>query len=84
MREYAGWLRAEGFSNVQIVPQPMVFDSWTFVRDWIVVPALPAFVANDSMGAAEASALVEDLAHRNENGHFFAASTLYTVTDQRV
>ncbi len=83
VREYAGWLRAKGFSNVQIVPQPMVFESWTFVRDWIVAPALPAFVANGSMTAAEASALVEELSNRNENGQFFAASTLYTVTGQR-
>ena len=84
VREYAGWLRAEGFSNVQILPQPMVFDSWAFVKDWIVGPALPSFVANGAMSAVEASALVEDLANRNENGQFFAASTLYTVTGQRV
>ena len=36
------------------------------------------------MSAAEASALVADLNDRNENGHFFAASTLYTVIGQRV
>ena len=67
----------------RVVPQPMVLDSWTFVRDWIVGPALPTFVANSSMSAAEARSLVEDLAHRNEHGQFFAASTLYTVTGQR-
>lgn len=84
VREYAGWLRTEGFANIQIIPQPMVFDTWTFVKDWIVGPALPAFVANGSMSADQARALVEDLANRNETGHFFAASTLYTVTGQRI
>lgn len=83
VREYAGWLRAEGFANIQIIPQPMVFDNWTFVRDWIIEPSLPHFVAHGSMSAAEANALVDDLANRNANGHFFAASTFYTVTGQR-
>jgi ubiquinone/menaquinone biosynthesis C-methylase UbiE len=83
VREYAGWLRAEGFANIQIIPQPMVFDSWTFVRDWILEPSLPHFVANGAMSDTEARALVDDLADRNADGHFFAASTMYTVMGQR-
>lgn len=83
-REQAGWLRAKGFAKIQIIPQPMVFDTWDFVKDWIVGPALPSFDANDSMSAMEARSLVEDLPNWNETGHFFAASTLYTVTGQRV
>jgi ubiquinone/menaquinone biosynthesis C-methylase UbiE len=83
VREYAGWLSAEGFENIQIIPQAMVFDSWPFVRDWIVEPSLPHFVAQGSMSAAEANALVDDLANRSATGHFFAASSMYTVTGQR-
>lgn len=83
VREYAGWLRAEGFVDIQIIPQAMVFDSWPFVRDWILEPSLPHFVAQGSMSAAEASALLDDLANRSATGHFFAASSMYTITGQR-
>ncbi len=36
------------------------------------------------MRSTETRFIVEDLADRNETGHFFAASTLNTVTGQRV
>ena len=83
VREYKGWLAAEGFVNVQIMPQAMVFDSWSFFREWILDPSLPHFVAKGSMTAAEATALVDDLANRSAAGSFFAASSFYTVTGQR-
>lgn len=83
VRDYAGWLRAEGFANIRIIPQPIVFDDWTFVREWILEPALPHFVKQGSMSAVEAQTLVDDLAHRNANGEFFAAFSFYTVTGQR-
>lgn len=83
VRDYCGWLSAEGFSNIKIIPQPIVFDEWTFVRDWIMEPSLPHFVAQGSMSAAEAETLVDDLAHRNAQGQFFAAFSFYTITGQR-
>jgi ubiquinone/menaquinone biosynthesis C-methylase UbiE len=83
VREYGGWLRGEGFEKVKIIPQPIVFDDWTFVREWIIEPSLPHFVAQGSMSEKEATALVDDLANRNANDHFFAAFSFYTVTGQR-
>jgi SAM-dependent methyltransferase len=83
VREHAGWMRAEGFAQVQIAAQPMVFDEWTFVREWILEPSLPYFVAQGAMSAAEAGALVDDLESRNANGSFFAAATHYTATGRR-
>jgi ubiquinone/menaquinone biosynthesis C-methylase UbiE len=83
VREFAGWLRAEGFRNIRMIPQPIVFDDWTFVRDWIMAPALPHFVAQGSMSSVEAEALVDDLARRNASGGFFAAFSFYTATGQR-
>lgn len=83
VREYAGWLRAEGFSNIQITPQPIVFDNWTFAKDRIIDPSLPHLVAKGAMSAAEASTFIDDLADRDAHGHFFGASTFYTVTGQR-
>ncbi len=62
----------------------MVFDDWTVVKDWIIGPALPHFVANGAMSAAEAKTIVDDLADRNANGYFLAAMTFYTVTGQRI
>ena len=83
VREYAGWLRSEGFTNITVLHQSMVFDDWSFVREWLLEPALPHFIAQGAMSAAEAKTLVEDLADRDANGHFFAAATLYTVTGRR-
>jgi len=83
VREVAGWLRAEGFTDIRMIPQPVVFDDWTFVRDWIMVPALPHFVAQGSMSAVEAESLLADLAHRSTNGSFFAAFSFYTVVGRR-
>jgi ubiquinone/menaquinone biosynthesis C-methylase UbiE len=83
VRDFVGWLRAEGFRNIKIIPQPIVFDDWTFVKDWIMEPALPHFVAQGSMSGVEAETLVDDLAHRNASGEFFAAFSFYTVTGQR-
>ncbi len=83
VRDYAGWLRHESFTNIRIIPQPIVFDDWTFVKDWILEPALPHFVKQGSMSAVEAQTLVDDLARRNANGEFFAAFSFYTVTGQR-
>lgn len=83
VRSLAGWLRDEGFTNIKTIPQPIVFDDWTFVRNWIIEPALPHFVAQGSMSAAEAEALVDDLATRNAKGDFFAAFSFYTVTGRR-
>jgi hypothetical protein len=35
------------------------------------------------MSAAQASALLQDLAERHDAGRFFAASTLYTIVGDR-
>jgi len=83
VRDYAGWFRAEGFENVRIIPQPILFDSWAFVREWVIDPSLSHFVAQGSMSAKEADAFIEDLDCRNAAGLFFAASTIYTVIGQR-
>ncbi len=83
VREYAGWLANEGFAGIQIMPQAIVFDSWPFFREWVLEPSLPHFVAQGSMSAAEANALLDDLGNRSATGHFFAASSFYTVTGQR-
>jgi ubiquinone/menaquinone biosynthesis C-methylase UbiE len=83
VRDYVGWLRAEGFINIKMIPQPIVFDDWAFVRDWILKPSLPHFVAQASMSAVEAESFVDDLADRNATGGFFAAFSFYTVTGQR-
>ena len=83
VREYAGWLREEGFAATRIIPQSLVFDDWAFVRDWMMEPSLPHFIANGAMTAGEARALVDDLADRHASGHFFAATTFYTVTGRR-
>jgi ubiquinone/menaquinone biosynthesis C-methylase UbiE len=83
VRDFAGWLRAEGFRDIKVIPQPVVFDDWTFVRDWIMAPALPHFVAQGSMSTAEADTLLDNLTDRNANGAFFAAFSFYTVVGRR-
>jgi len=83
VRDYAGWLRAEGFGNIRIIPQPILFDSWAFVREWVIDPSLSYFVAQGSMSAKEANEFVDDLDHRNAAGLFFAAAPSYTVVGQR-
>ncbi|HEY3288793.1 MAG TPA: methyltransferase domain-containing protein, partial [Anaerolineae bacterium] len=83
VREYAGWLRSAGFSNLRIIPQPMIFDNWAFVRDWIVNPSVSHFVATGDMSVQERDDLVNDLAERDAHASFFAASTFYTIVAQR-
>ncbi len=83
VREYAGWLQAEGFVKIQTIPQPFVFDSWEFVNDWLVVPSLRHFVATGVMDTPEADFLIRDLAERRDQKHFLAAAIMYTVTAQR-
>jgi ubiquinone/menaquinone biosynthesis C-methylase UbiE len=83
VRDCAGWLRSEGFGNIRIIPQQIVFDSWAFVREWVIEPSLSSFLAQGSMSAREAQAFVDDLESRNANGHHFAAVTSYTVMGQR-
>jgi ubiquinone/menaquinone biosynthesis C-methylase UbiE len=83
VREYAGWLGAEGFGNIQTLAQPMVFDNSDFLSEWIIEPALRHFVAVGTMDLAEATALRQEVADRRDQGHFLAASTFYTVTGQR-
>ncbi len=83
VRDYAGWLRAAGFVNVQVNAQALVFESWPFFREWLIQPSLPHFVALGSMTSAEASALIDDLAERSERKQFLAGASLYTVTADR-
>lgn len=83
VREYAGWLRNEGFTNIQMLPQPMVFDNWEFVKEWIIEPSLRYFVKTGNMNPQEADAFVSDLANRSNQGYFIAAVTFYIVTGKR-
>ena len=83
VREYAGWLRAEGFVNIRTIPIPVVFDDWSFFKQWVIEPSIADFISEGSMSTENAKELVEDLEQRNAVGNFFAASTLYTVIGQR-
>ncbi len=83
-REYAGWMKAEGFANIQVTAQAARFEDFVLMNDWIVKPSLRHFVANGTMSAVEAQSLSDDLADRHVRGHFFAASTYYTVIGQRI
>jgi ubiquinone/menaquinone biosynthesis C-methylase UbiE len=83
VREFAGWLRAEGFVNIQTIPIPIVFDQWSFFKEWVIAPSLPPFVSQGSMSREDADEFLQDLERRNNEGSFFAASTLYTVIGQR-
>ena len=83
VREYAGWLRAEGFVNIRTLPLPIVFDQWSFFKEWVVDPSLAEFIAQGSMSREDADEFLQDLEQRNLAGSFFAASTLYTVTGDR-
>ena len=83
VREYAGWLRAEGFLNIQTIPLPVVFDQWSFFKEWVIEPSVPEFISQGSMTQEDADEFLKDLEQRNDVGSFFAASTLYTVTGQR-
>jgi ubiquinone/menaquinone biosynthesis C-methylase UbiE len=83
VREFAGWLRAEGFANIQTIPLPIVFDQWSFFKEWVIEPSVTEFISQGSMSSEDADEFLEDLERRNNEGSFFAASTLYTVTGQR-
>jgi ubiquinone/menaquinone biosynthesis C-methylase UbiE len=83
VREYAGWLRAEGFVNIQTIPVPVVFDQWSFFKEWVVGPSVAEFISQGSMSREDADEFLQDLEQRNIVGSFFAASTMYTVTGQR-
>ncbi len=83
VREYAGWLRAEEFVNIQTIPIPVLFDDWSFFKDWVIAPSISEFVSRGSMIREDADEFLEDLEQRNAAGRFFAASTLYTVTGKR-
>ena len=84
VRDYAGWLRAEGFKNIQTQPQPIVFDSLDFIKQWLIEPALHHFVSSGAMSLPDANALTQDLSARNSRGHFLSAVTFYSVTGQRI
>lgn len=83
VREYTGWMHAEGFTDIQVLPQALVFDDWEFGKEFIVEPSLSYFVKTGKMSPQEADAFVSDLARRSKQGHFIAASTFYTVTGRR-
>lgn len=83
VREYVGWLKEEGYSNIQIIPQPMVFDNWPFMREQIIEPSLPHMVAKGAMTEEEASTFIRDLETRNDKGSLFGAMTFYTVVGER-
>jgi ubiquinone/menaquinone biosynthesis C-methylase UbiE len=83
VREYAGWLRAEGFVNIKTIPLPIIFDQWSFFKEWIIEPSVSDFILRGSMSQKDADEFREDLEQRNAAGSFFAASTLYTVIGQR-
>lgn len=83
VRDYAGWLRSEGFANIRIIPQQIVFDSWDFVRQWMIEPSISSFLTHGSMTRQEAQMFTDDLEDRNAKGHHFAALTFYTVIGQR-
>ncbi len=83
VREYAGWFREEGFTNIQVIPQQMVFDNWTFLKERILDPSIPHFVRTGTMSSEETNRLVRDISSRSEQGYFIAASTFYTITGQR-
>ncbi len=83
VREYAGWLRAAGFTNVQVLPQPMPLGNWDAAKAWIFDPSLSHFVATGAMSRAEADALMNELVARSDSGRLFIASTFYTVVGDR-
>jgi ubiquinone/menaquinone biosynthesis C-methylase UbiE len=83
VREYAGWLRSEGFENIKIIPQQIFFDDWAFVKQWIIEPSLSSFLALGSMTGQEAQMFIDDLEDRNAKGYHFGAFTFYTVLGQR-
>jgi ubiquinone/menaquinone biosynthesis C-methylase UbiE len=83
VREYAGWFRQEGFTNIQVIPQPMVFDNWTAAKEWILDPSISHFVRTGMMSSEEASRFMQDISSRSEQGYFIAGSTFYTVIGQR-
>lgn len=83
VREYAGWLRARGFVNIQTLPLPILFDQWSFFNEWVIGPSLSEFISQGSMSQKDADELLQDLEPRVAAGSFFAASTLYTAIGQR-
>lgn len=82
VREYAGWFSEEGFTNIQVIPQPMVFDNWTAAKDWILDPSISHFVSTGMMSSEEASRFMQDVLSRSEHGYFIAGSTFYTIIGQ--
>lgn len=83
VREYPGWFKVAGFSNIAIIPQPIVFDQWNLLKQWILEPSLGRFVANHDMTATEAEKLMEDLSVRAQAGSTFSGLTLYTVVAEK-
>ncbi len=83
VRDYAGWLRAEGFENVKIIPQHILFDNWAFVKEWMIEPSISSFLTHGSMTKQEAQMFTDDLEDRNAKGYHFAAMTFYTVVAQK-
>ncbi|MHB9054836.1 MAG: methyltransferase domain-containing protein [Paludibacteraceae bacterium] len=84
VRDYPGLLRSEGFSNIKIIPQQIVFDSWPFVKEWIIEPTLSTFLAQGSMSPSESQAFLDDLEIRNAGGYHFASLCFYTIIGQRI
>lgn len=83
VREYAGWLRTSGFTEVQVIPQPMLFETWEVAKPWIFDASISHFVATGGMSQAEADAFTDELAARSSAGRFFLSSTFYTVVGVR-
>lgn len=83
VREYPGWLRALGFERVEVLPQPLLFESWEMVQGWILEPALSHFVTRGAMTPEEAEAFRGELSTRSRSGAFFVAATFYTVVGDR-
>jgi len=84
VRDYAGWLRAEGLENIKIIPQHILFDNWAFVKKWMIDPSISSLLVNGKMTKQEAQMFNDDLEDRNSKGYHFSAMTFYTVLAQKI
>ncbi|MBD3402871.1 methyltransferase domain-containing protein [candidate division GN15 bacterium] len=79
VHEYTGWFKEAGFTGMQILPQPILMNDWSMLRQWMVEPSLRQFVADKTFSEREAESLMHDLVERERLGKTFCGATLYTV-----
>ena len=79
VRQLASQLRRLGFAEVAMDPQVRVSRDLDAAFQWLIEPAVRAFVESGELSSAEGARLLDDLRDRGRTGDYFMARTYYST-----